>query len=654
MLSFFRRLINSRVGVIVTFVSLGVIALAFAAGDVSGLRTQGMAALTGDSVAKVGGQTITAGELRSRVQNEFDAARQQQPTLTMAQFVASGGVDSTLQRLITGIALAKFGGKEGMVVSRRAVDGALASIPGLQGPDGKFDNMTYQRLLAERKLTDGQIRADLTQQTLAEQLTVPTIGVTQVPQGLAIPYASLLLEKRQGQIGFVPTKALMTDAKPTDAQLAAYYQHNVVRYTVPQRRIARYALVSADTVKAKATPTDAEIAAYYRAHAADYAAAEKRAVESVVAPDQATAAAIAAKVKGGASVADAAKGAGLEAAVSTPRDKPATAAALSPAVADAVFAAAKGALVGPVKGPIGFVVARVTAVDQVASKSLDQAKPDIVKELTRTKTLQALAAAHDAMDDSLAKNATFDEIVADQKLAAVTTAAVTQNGVDPDHPDAKPDTTLAPVVQAAFQAEDGDPPQLVAIGREGTFALAGLARIVPAAPRPLASIRDAVVHDYAVEQARIAARKAAAAIVAKANAGTPFAQAMTAGGVQTPPIKPIDVTRAVLASSQGAPPAPLVLLFNMNAGTTRLLEAPGNAGYYLIRLDKIDPGNAAGNAALVGSTRADLGRIAGREYAEQFARAVRAELGVSIDAAAVARIKAEMASATAGSGAAGQ
>ena len=519
MLSFFRRLINSRVGVIVTLGLLVVIALAFAAGDVSGLRTQGMAALAGDGVAKVGGQTVAVTELRSRVQNEFDAARQQQPTLTMAQFVAGGGVDSTLQRLVTGMALSRFGSKQGMVVSRRAIDGALASLPGLRGPNGQFDQITYERLLSARKLTDAQVRTDLGQQTIVEQLTVPTLGATQVPAQLAQPYASLLLEKRQGQIGFVPTKALMTDSKPSDADLAAYYQRNIARYTVSQRRIIRYATVSADTVKVRATPTDADIAAYYKAHQADYAAAEKRTIESVVA-DPATAAAIAAKVKGGASVADAAKGAGLEAAVSTPRDKAATAAALSPAVADAVFAATKGAVVGPVKGLLGSVVARVTSIDQIAGRSLDQAKPDIVKELSRTKSLQLLGTMHDAMDDSLAHNATFDEIVADRKLTPVTTAPLIQNGVDPEHV-AQPDPALTPVVQAAFQAEDGDPPQLVTINKDGTFALVALGKIVPAAPRAMASIREDLVRDYNIDQARVAARKAAAAIVAKTNAGTP-------------------------------------------------------------------------------------------------------------------------------------
>ena len=37
MLSFFRRIINSKAGVVVTFIVLGVIAIAFAAGDVTNI-----------------------------------------------------------------------------------------------------------------------------------------------------------------------------------------------------------------------------------------------------------------------------------------------------------------------------------------------------------------------------------------------------------------------------------------------------------------------------------------------------------------------------------------------------------------------------------------------------------------------------------------
>ncbi|WP_174287312.1 peptidylprolyl isomerase, partial [Sphingomonas bacterium] len=506
MLGFFRRIIKSRLGLVVTFVLLGAAALAFAASDVTGLRTTGMGGLTGNDAAKVGKGEVTIAQLRSRAQSDMEGFRQQQPTLDMATYINGGGLDGSLARLITSLAFTEFGTGQGMAVSKRTVDGQIASIPGLQSATGQFSPQIYQQLLAQRHLTDQGIREDIARDTMAQQLVLPTSGATQTPMQLALPYASLLLEQRSGSIGFVPAKAMAAGPAPTDAEVATFYRRNVGRYGLPQRRVIRYAIVTPDQVRAESTPTDADVAAAYKAQAARFAATERRTIQQVVVLDQAGAAAIAAKVKGGQSIADAAKAAGLEASTRSEVDKAAYAATSSPAVADAVFAAAKGAVVGPVRGPLGFTVAAVQSIDQVAAKSLEQAKPLLLPELTKQKTQVALAAIHDAIDDALAKNATFDEVVADRKLTPVTTPALAANGVDPTIPGAKPDPMLAQVVAAGYAAQDGDSPQMVPMGTDGGFAVVALGKRVPAAPRPLGDVRAAVVADLLADRARQAAR----------------------------------------------------------------------------------------------------------------------------------------------------
>jgi len=641
MLSFFRRIINSRVGVVVTLVVLGVIALAFAAGDVTGLRTTGMGGLTGNNIATVDGEPVTVASFKSSVQGALDGFRQEQPSLDMNSFIAQGGAEGTLERIVTGMALQHFADDQGMAVSKRLIDGRLASIPGLQAANGEFDMATYQRLLAERKLTDKQVRADIAQGIITEQLTRPTIGAAQVPTGLARPYASLLLEKRAGQIAFVPTAATAGGPAPSDAELQAFYNRNIARYTVPQRRVVRYALVTPDAVKARAAPTDAEIARAYVADQAKYRATEKRTIDSVVAADQATANAIAAKVKAGASVADAARAAGLEASTQTV-DQTTFAGTSSPAIASAVFSAPNGGVVGPVKAPLGFIVARVTAITAVPGKSLEQARPEIAAALTQRKTAEQLGAIHDAMDDAIGKSGTFDELVADQKLAPRTTPALLANGTNPDDPASKPDPAMAPILAAAFQAEEGDDPQLVATGADGSFALVALGFMARAAARPLAAVRADVLRDLSQERARAAARRIAGAIVAKVGKGTPLATAMAGSGVSLPAARPLAASRAQLAANPQAASPPLVLMFSMVPGTAKLLEAPGNAGWYVVKLDRVERGDASRNPGVIAATRADLGRIIGREYVDQFARAVRGVVGVKTDAAALASAKADL------------
>src|SRR3546814_12695861 len=53
---------------------------------------------------------------------------------------------------------------------------------------------------------------------------------------VALPYAALLLEKRQGHVGFVPATAVAAGKAPTDAEIATFYSHETARYTVPERR----------------------------------------------------------------------------------------------------------------------------------------------------------------------------------------------------------------------------------------------------------------------------------------------------------------------------------------------------------------------------------------------------------------------------------
>lgn len=645
MLGFFRRLINSKVGIIVTFITLGIIALAFAAGDVSNIRNVGLGALSGNDVATIGKTKITVDELRQRAQQEIDQARQQQPGIDAKQYLAAGGLEAAVQQLITTVGLAEFGRENGMVVSKRLVDGQIASIPALQGPNGKFDETLYRRILAERRLTDAQIRQDIARDVLVRQLTAPTIGATTVGQQLALPYASLLLEKRAGEVGIVPVSALPQGPAPTAQEIQSFYGRNLARYRVPERRTIRYAVVTPAQLAAQSIPTEAEIAQAYQKNRADYQATEKRVVTQVTLADQTSADALAAKVRGGTSIADAARAVGLEASTLPALDKAGLAAQASPALADATFAAAKGAVVGPVRGAIGFVVARVDSIDQVAGRSLDQVRAQLTADLAKQKTQAALAALHDKLDDALSGGATFDEVIADAKLSPKTSPALAQGAVDPLNPAAKPDPALVPLIAAGFAADDGDAPQLVQTGTDGSFAVVALGQTQPAAPRPLADVRNQVVADLIADRRRQSARTIANAVLAKVKGGMSLAQALRASGASLPAPQPVNASRADVLQAQGRNPA-LALLFSVPQGQARLLEAPGDAGWLIVKTDRIERGNAAGNAAAIAAARGGLSRSMGGEYAEQFARAARAAIGTKVDQRAIARVRADLAGDT--------
>src|SRR3546814_9377661 len=110
----------------------------------------------------------------------------------------------------------------------------------------------------------------------------------------------------------MPASPFAPTADPGDAALQTFLSQNKAKFTVPERRVIQYALFDRAAVPVPAV-TDAEIAKVYKDNAAQFAASETRRFSQVIVPDQAAANSLAAKVRGGASLAAAAQAAGLSA-----------------------------------------------------------------------------------------------------------------------------------------------------------------------------------------------------------------------------------------------------------------------------------------------------------------------------------------------------
>ena len=77
-------------------------------------------------------------------------------------------------------------------------------------------------------------------------------------------------------------------------------------------------------------------------------------------------------------------------------------------------------------------------------------------------------------------------------------------------------------------------------------------------------------------------------------------------------------------------------------GTARLLEEPNGAGWAVIKLNTITPGDASRDPARIAGIQSAFGQVLGREYLQQFVRAARTAENVRVNPSAVARVKAEL------------
>ncbi|AQR72770.1 peptidylprolyl isomerase [Sphingomonas sp. LM7] len=641
MLNSFRRFTKSRFGLIAVFVFLAVIALAFAAGDITGVRS-GTGGPSGSVVAQVGDRKITDREVRERIDLFLRNLQREGQNVTMEQFLAQGGLELALDEMINSASLVAFGKESGMQVSKKLIDGEIASNPSFYGLDGKFSQKQFEDLLGQNRISPVAFREGMTNDRYGSWLLNRATLGNQIPDGVLLPYASLLLERRAGIVGLVSTIAMDPGADPDDKTLTAWYNGKRARYMVPERRIVRYAIVKPDALKARTTPTEAEIADAYKKAGNRFAATEKRNVRQLVALDQATANRVAGEVKGGKTLAAAATAAGLEPTNFEGVEKPALARQTAPAVADAAFAAAQGSVAGPVRSPLGWHVLVVEKVEQVAAKTLDQARPELATEIGARKLAQVIGDLRQSVEDGVGDGKTFDEAIADAKLTAERSPALTAAGANPEDPNFKPDPAIVPVMRAAFTFEQaGDEPQVVPIAPDGSFALVGLERIVAAAPRPLAQIRERVVKDYLVEQALTKARAAATAMIAKLEKGVPMQQALTEAGVtKGPPPKAFDFKRSEVLGPNMAPY--LQMAFSMAPKKAKLVEGPNREGYYVVYLDKVEEHSAAGDPAAMQRVRGDIAPQIGPEFARQFIASIRNHVKVTRNDKAIAQLRAEL------------
>lgn len=641
MLAFFRRILSSGVAVAI----LGVIMLAFV---VTGIGTPGggfggLGGPRGDAVATVGGKPLLVADVATRAQQEQRLAAQQQPGLTMTQFLAAvGGAPALVEQMISQQVLVRWAEKHGVAAGKRLVDGEIASIPAFFGPAGQFDEQQMRSVLAQQRMSYPALRDSVTQDLIRRQLVVPLSTGARAPQGLLEPYAALLLDRREGAIGLVPADPVGI-AAPTDAEVQAWYGSHLARYSLPDRRVVRYAAIGPDTVTV-AAPTDAEIAAAYKANAATYAANETRTVSQVVLPDAKAAQAFAAKLAGGVAFAKAAQEAGFAAndtALGT-LSKAQLATATSPQVADAVFALKNGGTTAPVKTALGFSVDHVDGVTAHAARSLEQVRGDIAADLSKKKRQEAVGALVGRVQDALNDGASFADLAARQKLQVVTTPPLLADGTAPSDPAFKPDATLQPLLRVVKDMTPDDQATLEQVSADGRYALVGVASLQRAAPIPLAQARSRVSADMIAARAADRAKAKAQAILAKVAGGQPMAAAFAAAKLPAP--QPVKLTQVQLAQANGNVPPALRTLFRLAPGKTELVPGPGG-GWAVVRLDAIVPGDRAALPAIVAATRSEFGRNLSEEYLEEFATAARGDVSVKRNPAAVAGLSRQLAGA---------
>jgi peptidyl-prolyl cis-trans isomerase D len=226
-------------------------------------------------------------------------------------------------------------------------------------------------------------------------------------------------------------------------------------------------------------------------------------------------------------------------------------------------------------------------------------------------------------------------------LPVTTTPLILASGTSRTDTSYKTPPELAPALKSGFELALSDQPDIVSLPGDAGVAVVAPAQIVPAAPAPLGAIRQQVATDWINDQANQRAREAATRIAAKASGNVSLADAMKSVGVALPAPQPVAARRIQIANPQGDVPPALRVLFSTGAGKSQMGANP-QGGFFVVKVDKITPGNALLSPGLISQVQTQLGQAAAEDYAQQFVADLKRQVKAKRNDSAIEAFRARL------------
>ena len=110
-------------------------------------------------------------------------------------------------------------------------------------------------------------------------------------------------------------------------------------------------------------------------------------------------------------------------------------------------------------------------------------------------------------------------------------------------------------------------------------------------------------------------------------------------GKPLPPVQTMRARRIQLSQLGDKVPAPLRALFSETAGKTQVGSDPQGRGFFVVKVDKIIPGNALAQPGLITEVQSEFSEPLAQEYAQEFLSAVKKDVGVKRNESAIAAAK---------------
>jgi peptidyl-prolyl cis-trans isomerase D len=574
-----------------------------------------------DTIATVGGAPIAAPQVQQAYQQELgQVSRQMGNPAEIPQALRRQVAMQALDQAVMRQALRNKERQLGLAVPDAALRDAALAIPQFHGPNGQFDHALMLSVLQQNNLTEQRFLDDLAQQLRDRQLLGAVTSGAVAPDILLRQVFTFQHELRTADAVLVRLDAAAAPPPPSDAQVQRWYENHPQAYSAPEYRRIRAVILTPEVVGRDVAVSDEELRAAYAQQKSQFVTPERRSVQVITAPDEATAQKLSTQWSLGADWDTMQKAAQADQATAVALDAAAKTEFPAPELADAAFTANPDTVSPPVKGALGWYVVRVTQVEPGGTQSFEQAREAIRQHLVADKAADLIDQYSSKVDDLLAGGTALKDLPPDLGLAAVTGTLDAQGNTPAGRPAPIPGSAALrkALVAAAFAAKPGDALKLqrVAEGEAAYFAV-DVESIEKPAPRPLDQVRDAVSADWTRDQRQREADATATRIYSAVGAGMQLEAAARQAGLAVQALPPV----GRLNPTEGVPDKLVAPLFALRPGQATMVQTPD--GFMVAVLRTIDDPAPSADPVGYAQLRERLAAAMGQDIESTYAFALR-------------------------------
>src|SRR5881275_2609324 len=224
--------------------SLGLVCLAFVIFYIPDfLRGTGADAASGDTIARVGGHDITAGEFRRTYQAQLQAYRAAYGANMSEQLLKQLGIEQQiLQQLVEERAALAEADRLGIRASDEEVRRRILSMPAFQENGQFIGEQRYQQLLRMQRppMTPSEFEENIRRGLTVEKLRAAiTDWLSVADKELEQEYRRRNDKVKLALVSFT-ADSLRKDVTATDAETAAYFESHKADFKIPEKRKIRY------------------------------------------------------------------------------------------------------------------------------------------------------------------------------------------------------------------------------------------------------------------------------------------------------------------------------------------------------------------------------------------------------------------------------